>query len=175
MSAAGSGNPAPLVLAGVVLAVSAWSLLPRRAQYLGALDGSGSPHTDDRPVAPLVECVSTQADGSLAAHFGYRNENAADVTIPVGPHNRFAPGPADRGQPRVFREGRSPLFPAAAFRVAFSGEALVWTVRSPNGEVRAAAATRESPRCPGAAAPAEPGPKAPEAASPLPGVAPPDA
>ena len=44
-------------------------------------------------------------DGTLTLSFAYFSHNATPVTIPSGPDNWFAPGPADRGQPTTFYPG----------------------------------------------------------------------
>ncbi len=80
------------------------------------------------PVRPILECVEHLGGGAYRAHFGYLNENAVEVTIPVGSDNRFTPSPQDRGQPTLFSPGRTPYYPNAAFQVDFDGNPLVWTL-----------------------------------------------
>jgi hypothetical protein len=82
-------------------------------------------------------------DGTFTAHFGYFNGSDRSVTIPTGPDNGFTPPPLDRGQPSSFFPGRQ----VHVFAVSFDGSSLVWTVRSPNGSVWNAAASRNSQRC----------------------------
>ena len=81
-----------------------------------------------KTLRPILECVMENDDGSYTAFFGYKNENEGDITIPVGPSNKFSPSPADRGQPTTFEAGRTPYWPNAAFSVPFDGENLVWTL-----------------------------------------------
>jgi len=80
------------------------------------------------PVRPILECVEDLGGGSFRAHFGYLNENAVDVTIPIGSDNKFTPSPQDRGQPTVFTPGRTPFFPDSEFQVDFDGSPLVWSL-----------------------------------------------
>jgi hypothetical protein len=94
-------------------------------------------------VSPILECVDEEMDGTYTAHFGYLNSSDRSVTIPTGPDNRFTPPPLDRGQPSSFFFGRQ----KHVFTVSFDGSSLVWTVRSPDGSVWNAAASRESERC----------------------------
>jgi hypothetical protein len=94
-------------------------------------------------VSPILECVDEHADATFTAHFGYANGSDRTVTIPTGPDNGFTPPPLDRGQPSSFFPGRQ----VHVFAVSFDGNNLVWTIRSPNGSVWNAAASRESQRC----------------------------
>jgi hypothetical protein len=64
--------------------------------FLGFSEANTGTHT--APVYPMLECVTAKADGSYSALFGYKNENKASVTIPVGSNNKFYPSPIDRGQ-----------------------------------------------------------------------------
>jgi hypothetical protein len=64
------------------------------------------------------------------------------VDIPIGPLNRFAPDPIDRGQLTVFLPGRSQAQPFTAFRVVFNGTPLVWTLSG-----RTATASADSTVC----------------------------
>jgi len=71
-----------------------------------------------------------QSDGSLLAHFGYQNNGAASVTIPVGARNRFTPGNEDVGQPTEFLSGRitdvlTVSFPSTTTLSWILGDAIV--------------------------------------------------
>lgn len=77
-------------------------------------------------VQPITECVSDNGDGTFTAYFGYLNQNASAVNVPVGPENRFNPAPQDRGQPTTFQPGRV----VAAFSVvANNNNTLTWTLQ----------------------------------------------
>jgi hypothetical protein len=93
-------------------------------------------------VSPVLECVTDNGDGTYTASFGYNNQNAATVFIPVGSGNRFT-GTQDRGQSVAFAPGRT----VDAFTVDFDGSNLVWTLRSANGSQRTATASSSSERC----------------------------
>jgi hypothetical protein len=70
-------------------------------------------------------------DGTYALWFGYLNRNQEEhLEIPIGPDNRFEPGPADRGQPTHF----VPLWQKSVFKVVvpkdFGKQELTWRLTS---------------------------------------------
>ena len=77
------------------------------------------------PVHPIVECVQKNPDGSHTAKFGYQNDNAVNVTTPIGLLNLFFPLPIDRGQPTVFKPGRQ----TNVFSVVYKANELIWELR----------------------------------------------
>lgn len=79
------------VVAALVLTSGAAAAAPNR---------SGPPD-----VVPLVDCVTTHADGSWTAIFGYDNRTGSTVDIPVGPANRVTPRSSGTPQPTSFRPG----------------------------------------------------------------------
>ncbi|MGH8463140.1 MAG: hypothetical protein ACRER5_03275, partial [Pseudomonas sp.] len=82
------------------------------------------------------------SDGSYDLHFGYHNENWEEMpTIPVGENNFFSPGPQDRGQPTVFQPRRNRFVFKVNVPADFGDQELVWTLASPNGEIRTAYGT----------------------------------
>jgi len=95
------------------------------------------------PVLPILECVTHQPTGGLTASFGYNNENASNVSIPVDvvPSNYFAPDPKFRGQPVLYEAGLHDF----VFAVDFDPlTAISWTLL---GNTVVAATT--SPDCRG--------------------------
>jgi len=83
-------------------------------------------------IAPVYDGYEENADGTFSMWFGYFNRNhEEELDIPVGPDNRFEPGPEDRGQPTHF----VPEWQKSTFRVIvpknFGDQKLVWrlTVR----------------------------------------------
>jgi hypothetical protein len=59
------------------------------------------------------------------AHFGYQNNSADTLNLPIGPKNLVTPGPDDAGQPTEFFKGRA----TNTFTKAFpSGETLRWVL-----------------------------------------------
>jgi hypothetical protein len=60
-------------------------------------------HWNGQGLAPVYEGWDQNTDGTYNMWFGYMNRNFEEtLDIPVGPDNRFEPGPADRGQPTFF-------------------------------------------------------------------------
>ncbi|MGK7396294.1 MAG: PKD domain-containing protein [Candidatus Cyclobacteriaceae bacterium M3_2C_046] len=93
-------------------------------------------------VSPVLECVREESDGSLTGFFGYNNQNAVEVDIPIGDKNYFTPG-TDRGQPETFLPGRQ----TNAFTISFTSGNHVWTLKSPDGSTSTATAGVNSGRC----------------------------
>ena len=61
------------------------------------------PHARGQSVSPAFEGWYPNVDGTFSLVFGCFNRNYDEhLDIPVGPDNRLAPGPADRGQPTHF-------------------------------------------------------------------------
>ena len=117
----------------------------------------------------ILECVVDNGDDSYTAHFSYETDNEMDVTIAVGPNNKFTGGGSsdeDRGQTTLFeypapnhpedREGRTGFYPDNAFSVDFDGSELVWTLKGPDGATRTATASSTSKACPVDVTPVEP-------------------
>ncbi len=106
---------APLVLPVLVLPVL----------VAGAIVSTAAPARAAAQIAPVLECVALNTDGSFTAVFGTDNETGGDVVIPIGKKtngkwsNAFD-GMVDRGQPTLILAGRQP----GAF-----------TVTSPDGAV----------------------------------------
>ena len=73
-------------------------------------------------IQPLLECTLPDGGGKTVAWFGYRNDNAFNVAVPVRLQNFFFPAPSQRGQPVVFAPGRH----RCVFETRFSRGALVW-------------------------------------------------
>lgn len=94
---------------------------------------------------PLAECVADNGDGSFTAQFGYRNDNAVAVEVPVSIlNNYFTPQPLDRGQTTLFQPGMV----SDAFRVTFRDvTAIAWLVRGPDNALRSAVMTTTFTPC----------------------------
>ncbi len=56
-------------------------------------------------VEPRFDCVERRPNGAFVGHFGYRNPRGTNVSIPLGPNNRFVPGVENRQQPTLFKSG----------------------------------------------------------------------
>ncbi len=72
----------------------------------------------DRDLRPVLACVRRDGRGQYTAVFGYRNDNAVAVTVPVGLNNLFLPGDRNQGQPTVFQPGLVTVAVEVPFRAA---------------------------------------------------------
>ena len=81
-------------------------------------------------VQPVFEGWERNDDGSFTMVFGYLNRNYQEQpVVPVGPNNRFEPGPADRGQPTHFYNRRQQFVFTVRVPADWGREQdLVWTV-----------------------------------------------
>jgi hypothetical protein len=88
---------APPVLAALLLGVC--SVADAQVTRAGGLIR----HDRGQSVSPVYEGWYQRPDGTIVASFGYFNRNhLEEVSVPVGPNNRVAPGPEDQGQPTYF-------------------------------------------------------------------------
>lgn len=79
-------------------------------------------------VSPAYEGWIQNEDGTRTMVFGYMNRNwSEELDVPVGEHNFFTPGPADRGQPTHFRPRRNRFVFMVTVPADFDEE-LVWTL-----------------------------------------------
>lgn len=93
---------------------------------------------------PKVVCVRSVGPNSYVARFDYDNDvEFASVFVPVGLGNRFASGPADRGQPETFLSGLFTTKGKGAFEVPFDGTPLTWVLGA-----RTATASASTAACP---------------------------
>ena len=93
-------------------------------------------------IVPVFEGWERVPDGTFNMVFGYLNRNhVQELSIPVGSHNGFDPGPADRGQPAYFypRENHF-LFKVNVPKDWDKKKELVWTIAA-NGKTEVARAT----------------------------------
>ena len=86
------------------------------------------PHVRGQSVSPSFEGWYRNPDGTRSLMFGYFNRNYDErLDIPVGPGNRFEPGPADRGQPTHFLPRRQTGVFAVVVPADFEGR-LTWSL-----------------------------------------------
>lgn len=87
-------------------------------------------HWNGQGVAPVYEGFDVNPDGTFNMWFGYMNRNfEEELDIPVGPDNKFEPGPADRGQPTHFDTRRhKDIFRVVVPKDFGETDKLVWTV-----------------------------------------------
>jgi len=94
-------------------------------------------HSSNQSVSPSFEGWYHNPDGSISLSFGYMNRNyVEEPDIPIGPNNRFSPGPDDQGQPTHFLTRRQ----WGVFAIKVPKEAavdknfkLTWTITA-NGQ-----------------------------------------
>ena len=87
------------------------------------------PHDAGQSVSPSFEGWYPNDDGTFTLSFGYFNRNHEEVLdIPVGPHNRFEPGPADRGQPTHLLPRRQTGVFTVTVPADFGDRTLTWSL-----------------------------------------------
>ncbi len=87
------------------------------------------PHISGQSVSASFEGWYPNPDGTRSLVFGYFNRNYEEhLDIPVGPDNRFEPGPADRGQPTHFLPRRQTGVFAVVVPADFGDQRLTWSV-----------------------------------------------
>lgn len=87
------------------------------------------PHASGQSVSPVYEGWYENPDGTFTLSFGYFNRNHEErLDIPVGPHNRFEPGPADRGQPTHFLPRRQTGLFTVNVPADFGARKLTWNL-----------------------------------------------
>ncbi len=87
------------------------------------------PHAIGQSVSASFEGWYPNPDGTRSLVFGYFNRNYEELLdIPVGPDNRFEPGPADQGQPTHFLSRRQTGVFAVVVPADFGNQRLTWTL-----------------------------------------------
>jgi hypothetical protein len=98
------------------------------------LQNAPIPHQSGQGVTPSFEGWYRNPDGTISLSFGYFNRNHSEtLDIPVGPDNRFDPGPADRGQPTHFLTRRHTGVFTVVVPKDFGDQRLTWTITA-NGQ-----------------------------------------
>jgi len=97
-------------------------------------------------VAPVYDGYEVNPDGTHSMWLGYFNRNLEEtLEVPIGPDNRFEPGPADRGQPTHF----VPQWQKSSFRIVvpkdFGQQKLTWRLTS-KGKTETVVASLDSGR-----------------------------
>src|SRR5262245_40768759 len=123
------------------IAASTWTLAGQeRTPEIKSSDGLK--HARGELVAPVFEGWFRDDAGTLMLSFGYFNRNfEQELDIPVGPDNKFEPGPADQGQPTHFIPRRQwgafavPVSKDAERRLLAEKKTVTWTLRANNQSV----------------------------------------
>ena len=94
-------------------------------------------YNSGQAIAPAYEGWERNEDGSFNLMFGYMNQNwEEELNVPVGEHNSFSPGLADRGQPTHFLPRRNRFVFKVRMPVDFDqDDEVVWTLRAPLARV----------------------------------------
>jgi hypothetical protein len=97
------------------------------AAALGCLLGVETFAQRNQPIYPAYDGYLKNPDGSLTISFAYFSHNAEPVSIEPGSQNGFAPDPADRQQPTLFRPGHWRFQCVMVVGPEFDGR-LRWTI-----------------------------------------------
>ncbi len=81
-------------------------------------------------VLPLLDCFVPLNGTHVRGYFLYNNLQNQSVLVLIGPDNYFTTIGADVGQPTIFSPGRVSFFPASAFAVTWSKQAIEWHLTS---------------------------------------------
>jgi hypothetical protein len=81
----------------------------------------------NQPIYPAYDGFLKNADGSYTISFAYFSHNAEVVTIEPGAANAFAPEPADRHQPTIFKPGHHRFQCVMVVGPEFDGK-MRWTL-----------------------------------------------
>ncbi len=128
------------VLARLAAAGISAALLPLVSPVVAKAAGSNN-------LIPLLNCVTDNGDGTFTAHFGYLNQTASAITVPLGPKNMFVPPPNDRAQPTVFQPGEND----DVFQVTFDGtfgQEIKWMLKADGDSRHQVEASAISEPCP---------------------------
>lgn len=89
-----------------------------------------------RDLAPMIECVWVNTNGTRSVVWGYDNPSTSTLIIDVGNKNKMSPGGPDLGQPTVFLPGGQ----RNAFVTTISGTSLSWRLGNNDADLSSATA-----------------------------------
>ena len=114
----------------LTLASAGWSSISAlHAQVPGTLPGVEPLHDSGTDVTPALEGWYKNADGSYNITIGYYNRNLKqEIDIPIGPNNKFEPGPPDQGQPTHFMPRRGWGMFTVTVPKDFGAKKITWTL-----------------------------------------------
>ena len=109
-----------------------WGVVAAVAIFLLAIPAAGGAqirYDRGQNVAPVYEGWERNPDGTYTMVFGYMNRNYQEMPhVPVGPDNRFEPGPDDRGQPTRFYPRRQQFVFRVQVPADWGDKDLIWTL-----------------------------------------------
>ena len=115
-----------VTVAAVSAALVVMASVPARAQDVRDVP---IPHDVGQSVSASFEGWFENPDGTFSLSWGYLNRNYEErPDIPIGPNNRFDPGPADRGQPTHFLPRRQTGIFTVVVPADFGDQTLTWTL-----------------------------------------------
>ena len=104
-------------------------LLPGAAGAQDTRVDAPIPHAIGQSVSASFEGWYPNPDGTRSLVFGYFNRNYDEyLDLPIGPDNRFDPGPADRGQPTYFHPRRQTGVFAVFVPADCGNQRLTWSL-----------------------------------------------
>lgn len=127
-----------LIVAGIVVITTIHEVTAQRPQ------GNTARRSYDtgQEVVPAYEGWEQNADGSFNLVFGTMNRNwDQEIQIPIGANNSIEPGGPDQGQPTHFLPRRNRWLFRIPVPADFGDKEIVWTLTSPNGEMKSAYGT----------------------------------
>jgi len=134
----------------VVAGVSSWtglwcedySLFTRLDPFTPFLN-KATQKTGAQKVAPHLNCVAGNSDGSLSAYFGYQNDNGIRVSVPYGANNSLTLDSSSR-RPADFLPGAHEFVFGVEFK---ANQSLTYKLASPSGSTTTIKVDKKSPRC----------------------------
>ena len=125
------------VLTAVLLALPLGIAAPAQADHTINCTLMGDPACRD--LAPIVECIWSNGDGTSTIAWGWNNPSSHTLHIDVGAKNKMAPGAEDQGQPTELTPGVN----HNAFVTTVPGTSMEWRL----GNNRAST-SGSTPACP---------------------------
>ena len=128
--------------AWIIIAAAAVAVILGVQEITAQRNAGRRSYATGQEVVPAYEGWEQNDDGSFNLVFGTMNRNwEEELHIPIGPHNKIEPGGPDRGQPTYFLPRRNRFLFRIRVPADFGDNEVVWTLTSPNGEIKQAYGT----------------------------------
>lgn len=137
-------GPRPLLRAALVLVMLTLSFGVAAPAQAATINCTPMAELPCRDLAPIVECIWDNGDGTYSIAWGYDNPSTDTLTIDFGAKNKISGGADDQGQGTVFEPGLH----HNAFVTTVSSPSRTWTLG--NSKAISSAST---PACPTAPVP----------------------
>lgn len=125
------------VLTAVLLTLSLGVAAPAQADHTLNCTPMGDPACRD--LAPIVECIWSNGNGTSTVAWGYNNPSTHNLRIDIGNKNNMGPGAEDQGQPTLFTPGSH----NNAFTTTVPGTSIEWRLGN-----NKASTSSSTPACP---------------------------